>query len=856
MLMNIIKLISQNNNNSWNRYIVYLISIKGKGVILIKAVIMAGGKGTRLRPLTCGIPKPMVPILNKPVMEYSINLLRKNGIRDIAVTMAYLPTIITDYFTDGNKWDVNLNYFNEEIPLGTGGSVKNAEEFLNDTYIVISGDALTDLDISKAVKYHKSKKSKATLVLKRESVPIEYGVVITDDSGRILRFIEKPSWGEVFSDTINTGIYILEPEVLNYYEKGDNFDFSKDLFPKLLKDNIPIFGYITEDYWCDIGDVHSYKQTQFDILEGKVNLELESSEIKKGIWIGEGSIVSSEVDIVPPVYIGKNCIIKNTKKIDSFTIIGNNCKIGDNNSFKRSIIWKNTIIEDDVHCSGTMVCSNVVIKKGVNLFENSVIGEGTVISSGAVVKPDIKIWPHKKIEENTVINQNLVWGTKASKTIFGYRDISGDINIDITPEFASRLGASFASMMEEDAMIVVSSDDSKAAYLIKNSLISGVLSTGTGVVNINNAVMPMNRFAVRNYKANGGIHVRADHSNINKISIELAAKNGANIDRKIEREIEHLLNREDFERCNADKIKNVVNIDHFSSLYIKSGLDLLKNISRIKRENPKILIASKTENILRLTSDFLENIGCEVQFDRSMSNYKTMNEYLLSLAKRLTNQKIDFAVVVHENGENLILIDDKGRIIENEKYMAFVSLMTIKNDLKQRLVLPYIVPNKIENIAKYHNVEVIISKSSPSSIMNAMLSHENEQENGLFQYILNYHAIWGIGIIIDYLVGNGLKLSDFVDELPDLCFMKNEVACDWKHKGSVIREIIEENKGKSIELFEGVKILDDKGWALILPDSERPVFNIYTEGYSQEYAEELSLFFSDKVERLLKNQRK
>ncbi|WP_207727107.1 sugar phosphate nucleotidyltransferase [Anaerosolibacter carboniphilus] len=853
--MNIIKFISQNNVKSLDRYIFYIILTKEKGVIRIKAVIMAGGKGTRLRPLTCGIPKPMVPILNKPVMEYSINLLKKYEISDIAVTMAYLPTVITDYFADGYKWGVHLNYFNEEIPLGTGGSVKNAEDFLDDTFIVISGDALTDLDIKQAVKYHKMKKSKATLVLKKEPVPIEYGVVITDESGRIIRFLEKPSWGEVFSDTINTGIYILEPEVLNYYKKGDNFDFSKDLFPRLLKDNVPIFGYVTEDYWCDIGDVHSYKQTQFDILEGKVNLELDSIEIKKGIWIGEGSTVSSEVEIIPPVYIGKNCIIKNTKKIDAFTIIGNNCKIGKDTSLKRSILWKNTVIEDDAHCSGTTVCSNVVIKKGVNLYEDSVIGEGTVLSAGVIVKPDIKIWPHKKIEENTVINQNLVWGTKASKTIFGYRDISGDINIDITPEFASRLGASFASMMEEDSTIIVSSDDAKGSYLIKNSLISGVLSTGTGVVNISNTVIPMNRFAVRYYKANGGIHLRSDHTNINKIYIELVAKNGANIDRKIEREIEHLLNREDFERCNADKIKNVVNIDHFSSLYVKSGIDLLKNISKIKRENPKILIASKTENILRFTSDFLENIGCEVQFDRSMNQYKTMNEYLSWLAKKLHRQNIDFAVVVHENGENFILIDNKGRIIENEKYMAFVSLMTIKNDLKQKLVLPYIVPNKIENIAKSHNVEVILSKSNPSSMMNTMLSHENAQDNALFQYILNYHPIWGIGMIIDYLVGNGLKLSDLVDELPNFYFIKNEIACDWKHKGSVIREIIEENKGKNIELFEGVKILDDKGWALILPDSERPVFNIYTEGYSQEYAEELSLFFSDKVERLLKNQR-
>ncbi len=221
----------------------------------MKAVIMAGGEGTRLRPVTCGIPKPMVPVLNKPVMEYTLELLKEHNITEVAATLAYFPAVITDYFGDGGDFGIKLKYYIEHTPLGTGGSVKNAEDFLSDTFIIISGDALTDIDLERAVKFHREKSSKATLVLKRVSVPLEYGVVITDENGKITSFMEKPSWGEVFSDTINTGIYILEPEVLDYYKKGDNFDFSKDLFPKLLNDNIPMYGYVTKDYWNDIGDL-------------------------------------------------------------------------------------------------------------------------------------------------------------------------------------------------------------------------------------------------------------------------------------------------------------------------------------------------------------------------------------------------------------------------------------------------------------------------------------------------------------------------------------------------------------------------------------------------------------------------
>jgi len=219
----------------------------------MKAIIMAGGEGSRLRPLTCGRPKPMVPVLNRPVMSYIIELLKEHGITDIGVTLQYQPEIIRDYFANGAEYGVNLQYFVEEVPLGTAGSVKNASDFLDETFMVISGDALTDLALSRAVEFHKQQGSIATLVLTRVDCPLEYGVVITDKNGRITQFLEKPGWSEVFSDTVNTGIYVLEPEVLDYFNPGQKFDFSQDLFPLLLKNRKPLFGLVLSGYWCDIG---------------------------------------------------------------------------------------------------------------------------------------------------------------------------------------------------------------------------------------------------------------------------------------------------------------------------------------------------------------------------------------------------------------------------------------------------------------------------------------------------------------------------------------------------------------------------------------------------------------------------
>ena len=218
----------------------------------MKAVIMAGGEGARLRPLTCDRPKPMVPLMDKPMMEYIVELLAAHNLQDLAVTLQYLPEQIQDHFGEQSPAGTKFSYFLEDKPLGTAGSVKNAASFLDDTFMVISGDCLTDIDLTAAIEFHRRKKALVTIVLTPQENPLEYGVVMVNDEGRIIRFLEKPGWGEVFSDTVNTGIYILEPEVLDYIPPGKKFDFSRDLFPLLMEEGRPLYGCVLPGYWCDI----------------------------------------------------------------------------------------------------------------------------------------------------------------------------------------------------------------------------------------------------------------------------------------------------------------------------------------------------------------------------------------------------------------------------------------------------------------------------------------------------------------------------------------------------------------------------------------------------------------------------
>lgn len=815
----------------------------------MKAVIMAGGEGSRLRPLTCGIPKPMVPVLNKPVMEHIIVLLKKYDITDIAVTLWYLPSEIMDYFEDGGDLGVKLNYYIETAPLGTGGSVLNAEDFLDDTFVVISGDAMTDINISKAVEFHRSRGSKATLVLKREPLPLEYGIVITDEFGRINKFLEKPSWGEVFSDTINTGIYILEPEVLSYYKKGEDFDFSKDLFPSLLKDNIPMFGYIADEYWCDIGDLNSYKQTHFDILSGKVNIGFDYIR-DKDIIVGKNTIISSSAKLIPPVYIGNNCIVSPGAVIDSYTVIGDGCQVGENTSLKRSILWNKSNIGRNNQCRSTIICSSVNLQRSINLFEDSVVGNGCTLSDNVTLMPGIKLWPNKKIKEGTIVNKNLIWGTKSSKLLFGERGISGEFNIDITPEFASLLGAAYASLLKKAAPLIISSDDSPPSRLIKESVISGALSSGAKVIDIGDAVIPLNRFGVKLYNGSGGIHVSMGRLD-GRLRIELINEAGGNIDRKTEKKVENLFSREDFERCSIDMVSSVIKIENFTQLYKQNIEGHIKNSIKMKNTTYNILLSSASEAVINIAAALLKNIGCKVTKDYSISSNKSMQDLVKHIGDSVKKNDYDLGVILSENGENIVLIDDMGLVIDKEKYPILASLITLKSGCTERLIIPHMSTANIEKLAQKYNTEVIRTKSAFSELINTVLKQSKSDNAAQLQYILYFDGIYAVAKILDFLIENSLTLSSLAAEIPPVHIRTQELNCDFEQRGSIIRRFIEEGKSDNLELFDGIKLMGEKGWSLVIPDNERSVFNIYTEGFSEEYADELSCSIADRLKRLI-----
>ncbi len=820
----------------------------------MKAVIMAGGEGTRLRPLTCNRPKPMVPVVNKPVMEHIIELLKKHNLADIAVTLQYMPELVKEYFHDGNEFGVSLRYYIEQTPLGTAGSVKNAEEFLNDTFLVISGDALTDIDLSKAVEFHFNKGSIATLILKKVDVPLEYGVVVTNEEGRITRFLEKPSWGEVFSDTVNTGIYILSPEIFDYFNRNEMFDFSKDLFPVLLKERKPIFGFITDDYWCDIGDLRAYSQVHMDILEGKAKINIPGREMKDKVWVDEESDFEEDVIIHSPCVIGKNTRIKKGSIISSYTVVGDFNIIGERSGIKRSILWKNCVIDKNVQIRGSVVCNKVHLKDNSSTFENSVIGDDTVVKENAVIKPNIKIWPNKMIDEGAEVNSNLVWGSKYTRSIFGNRGIAGEINVDITPEYASKLGAAYGATFKGKSKIGVSCDDSTPAQMLKISFMSGLLSAGIEVFDFGKMLLPITRSAVRFYKNDGGIHISTSTEDTGRLFVDFLCKNGSNIDRGTERKIENAFVREDFSRCEGDCIKEIKVIADYSKFYL---MNIINNVKSSKM-GYKIALNSRSGFIIGTMTELLEGLGCQVEaFDVKLVNSQTMRQSMTSndvkfFTSHIKMGKFDLGVSIEDTSEKMMLVDNKGRIITEDMFIALISLIFFKKVQGGTVVVPISASHVVEKIADENNGKVIRTKTSAQDLMGKILGNEMKEEM-LDQFTMHFDAMAGLVKILDFMNINNYKLAELVDMIPDFYISRSEVECPWEAKGKVIRQIMQENNSEDMETLEGVKVFQDGGWVLVLPDGEKPVCNVISESYSAEFAEELTNIYINKIREISKS---
>lgn len=359
----------------------------------MKGVILAGGKGSRMSPLTLLTPKPLVPILNTPVIDLCISWLKAQGVTEIAITIHHLATKIQKHCGDGSKYGVKLVYLYETNPMGTAGGLRALKEFIDGTFIVISSDVVNQFDLQQAVSFHFESRSELTVITTSTAHPEHYGIVIKDKRGKVRCFLEKPPQHLIFSDQINTGIYIIEPSILNYIPSDYPFDFSHDLFPLLLERNVALYSFSLDGYWMDIGQIHTYHQVHRDFLSPFLGWKEKRGykEIKKGVWVGPNCVIDPLCRIEGPVLIGEGSQLGANTIIGANTVIGNNCVIDMGCFIEDSILWAGVQIEKDSHIANCVIASFVVFQEGSSTMDNMVVFgnecKQSKISSNPVTNP-------------------------------------------------------------------------------------------------------------------------------------------------------------------------------------------------------------------------------------------------------------------------------------------------------------------------------------------------------------------------------------------------------------------------------------------------------------------------------------
>jgi mannose-1-phosphate guanylyltransferase/phosphomannomutase len=827
----------------------------------VKAVVMAGGFGTRLRPLTCNLPKPMVPVAGKPMMEHVINLLKRHDFRELVVLLYFQVEEIKNYFGSGAGFGVRIEYVKAEDDYGTAGSVKNAEELLGDRFLIISGDVLTDFDLGKVVDFHVAQDAKATMVLTRVENPLAYGVVITDEGGRITRFLEKPSWGQVFSDTINTGIYVLEKEVLQAVPPKTEFDFSRELFPGLLKRGESLFGYVAEGYWKDIGDVNEYFRCHQDILEGRLSLELDGNLLKRSeaqIWVGRNVEVGQEVEFRGTVIIGEEVKIKPHSKVSN-SVIGSGSDLGVGSVVNGSIIWRRAKIGDGVIINEAVVGNDSVLEEGVSLEVNAIVGDNCHLERGSQIKANVKLWPDKRVGPESIISSSLVWGEAWNRELFTDSKVSGTGNVELTPEFAAKLGAAFGAFLGKGSMVISSRDAGRSSRMVDRAIISGLLSAGVNVQDLRTLPIPVLRFVLRSGGESGGFHVRRSPVEDKSVDIIFFGGDGKDLPTSKCKAIERLFFREDFRRAT---VYETGAIDFPQRVIENYRQEFLKNIDieAVRSARFKVVVDYSHGGATQVFPSIFSGLGLDLvslnayldpsaRF-RTEADFQQSIRQLASIGRSLG---ADVGFLLDAGAEKLSVVDEKGDFIDSDRLLPIVTSLYLQSHQAQRVAVPVPASMGVDIIAGEYGVRVFRTRNDHLAMMEAMQAQEVDFVGGtkggfIFPgFQLGTDAMFAVVKILELMAKSQTRLGEVGGRWSRLKMVRRRVPCPWVKKGRVMRQLLQFTADSKRELIDGVRVVGDDSWVLVIPDRREAFFEVIAESWEKRQAEELVESFSRRL---------
>jgi mannose-1-phosphate guanylyltransferase/phosphomannomutase len=819
----------------------------------MKAVVMAGGEGTRLRPMTANQPKPLLPVVNRPIMEHVLRLLKRHGFSETVVTVQFLAALIRNYFGDGEELGMSLQYATEEMPLGTAGSVKNAEAALrDDRFLVISGDALTDIDLSDMVAFHKKNGALVTIGLKRVPNPLEFGIIIVDDEGRVQRFLEKPTWGQVFSDTVNTGIYIMEPEVLDHVAEGTSVDWSGDVFPKLLAEGAPLYGYIAEGYWEDVGTHQSYFKAQADMLSGKIDIEVGGFEVSPGVWVAEGAEVDPEAVLKGPLYVGDYAKVEGGAELREYTVLGSNVVVKEGAFLHRAVIHDNVFIGPSTNLRGCVIGKNTDVMAGARIEEGAIVGDECVIEAEAYVSNDVKVYPFKTIEAGAVVNTSVIWESRGQRNLFGPRGVSGMINVEITPELAVRLTSAYATILRKGTTVVTARDASRAARTLKRAVISALTASAINVQDMEASPLPVARFETAREDCAGGIYIRTTPGDPQGVDIMFLDADGAELSQGAQRKLDRVFGRQEYRRAFPGEIAELTYPPRVIETYTRDVLRRM-DMTGVREAELKIVLDCAGGVASLVLPSLLGRVGVDVltmnnRLDEA-SPTETLAERMRDLQRLgdlVSSSRAAFGVRFDPVGERISLVNENGELVGDDRALLVMLDLVAAERREGRVALPVTMTRVAEQVCRFHGVSVEWTSTSQNVLTKTAAEPDvifaGDGRGGfvLPEFSTTVDGIAAFIRLLGLVARTRLNLSQIDQRIPDAHLLRRSVPTPWAAKGSVMRHVVEAAGDRTIDTTDGVRVVDEDGrWVLILPDPTEAVTHLWAEGPDNDAAQAL-----------------
>ncbi len=823
----------------------------GKGA-MVKGIIMAGGFGTRIQPLTHSVPKPMLPVVNRPMLEMIVEKLKEAGINEIIILLYFMPEVIQGHFKDGSHFGVKITYVLPDDDYGTAGALKCAESYVEgDDVLVISGDLVCDFDLNKIVSFHRLKQSQLTITLTTVENPLQFGVVIADQEGRIERFLEKPSWGEVFSDQINTGIYVLDNAVFKMIPVHTNYDFSKDLFPALMAQGKVLWGCLMEGYWRDVGNPESYRSVHKEIFEGKARFEYQgelredktgSLYSAKGVKIPADLKIRGTVVVAKGVVIGKGCELHNC-------VIGEGSVIGDRCRIDSSVIWENVSIGERSVLVNTVVADDCALGEKVHVVQGAMIAHGCRIGKNVAFEKDVMVWPGKTIEDGAIVSSNVIWMDKYKATLFKQNSVIGRSNVELSCEIATRLAEAFGSILPVGCTVYTSRDYHRGSRMLKRAFLGGLLGTGVNVVDLQ--FMPKNVMRhglYLNETIGAGVHFRQSLDDSSTTEISFFTSDSLPISTSTVQSIERLFFRENFRRVDVSEIGEIIEKPNLNALYLERMFSLLDRncFKRCKMNVAVDLMYGVTSEVYPQVINALEieNIVVDAYWDdKKLSRlYIERQKAKEMLGDIVKNLKLDAGFMIYPNGLRLKIITDKGEAVPS--YQALLMVLSLADASGEfcNVYLPVWAPDWLDSM--FANLTIVRGKWGGLSAkgMQAFDLIADVNDQYIFtKFGLHSDAIFASVKILEMMAKQQIKLTTVLKRVESRHYYeRHTIACPESAKGKMMRRFSEYAQGKNVSYVEGIRIdLEPECWVLMLPDPHDNMLYLYIQAPTAKKGKEV-----------------